>query len=109
MKNTSTYNEKILGTLADYMILKMLNTSTRHISTGMTGKEIITRLRAYGLKINQSTIYAMFGRLRRNGLITKGRIETDYMSTEIAYYISKAGEKYLSSTKEFLESILKIQ
>ena len=106
MKTKITYNQKILNTLSDYIILKLLNRSERHLSYGTTGKEIILRLRALGVEICESSIYNILSHLRRDNLITKGLIETDYNNTEVAYYISKQGEKYLKSTKEFLEAIL---
>ena len=103
-----TYDQKILNTLLDFSIIRMLNKPERHIQ-GMTGVEIILRLRAIGVDASKSTIYNVFSKLRKNGLMTKGRVENDYMSTDVTYYITKPGEKYLKSTEELLRAVINIK
>ena len=76
---------------------------------GMTGIDMIMRLRAIGVDSNKSTIYKVLSRLRKNGLITKGREEVEHVKTQIFYYITKVGQKYLKSTEELLQAVVNIK
>ena len=106
-----TYDQKLLIALLDFMILKLLEEPERHVAgviyTGITGKGIIMRLRAFGLDASESTIYYALGRLRRNKMITKERQETDEMSTEISYYITDQGKRNLRASRKFLQAIIR--
>ncbi len=104
MKIKHSYDQKILNALTDFLIIKYLNKPEQHIQ-GMTGKDILFRLRAFGVNAGESTIYSIFSKLRRNGLITKGRTETDDMCTEVTYFITKQGEKYFKSINELLSAL----
>ena len=111
MKTTiKSYDQKIANALVDLLILKMMSHHERCIGGiihyGITGKEMLLRLRAAGSSVGNTTVYATLARLRRNGLITKGRQEADFIATEVAYYSTEAGLKYYSQMRAILRSLV---